>query len=375
MTAFKPRNLPKLRRGEGSIWWDEKRRQVVFEHRVRGKVFRERGDTVADVFELRDARQDEVAEATERASRLADGGATTVGDLMALWLGYDVSGAPQTLVGYRNSAAHITRLLGARRVCELTVVDVEACYATLVGEGLGAWSLRQIRSHLTMAVAFAVRRGYAEGNVVRESRLPKTTPPPGDPAWLTREQFGELRRHLVANQSPANTALLFMLLTGARPGEALGLRWSAVNLDARTARVETALQNQGTGRHQIVEQLKTRASRRTVELAADLVVALRALRRTSPVTGLVFATTTGMPLDPANVRRSCRKACVAVGADEMSSKALRHSLLSTLIDGGVPLPAAARHAGHVNTRMVSEVYGHGLDEVVPVAALLDRLTS
>jgi integrase len=67
-----------------------------------------------------------------------------------------------------------------------------------------------------------------------------------------------------------------MLLTGMRRGEALGLRWTDVNLDQATARVvQQVLVENGTV---VVHQPKTAAGIRTIALTPSAVAVLRRRR-------------------------------------------------------------------------------------------------
>ena len=258
-------------------------------------------------------------------------------------------------------------------------------YARLAARPLGRASLHKIRTHCGMAFEFGVRREYVPANIVRSSKLPANAAPPMRPTWLDRDAFAAMRRHLAASPSTYDTALLTVLLTGLRPGEALGVRWDRIDLDGGLVAVRGALQAQrNQWRYLVIDELKTEASRRVVELPADLVAALRreraaqAMRRMAAVSwvdgSLVFTTDRGTHLHPANLRRACRAACQAIGIAELSPHKLRHSFASTALDAGLSVPAVARALGHNDGRMLVTTYGHSLDDVVPTAAALDRLS-
>jgi site-specific recombinase XerD len=97
------------------------------------------------------------------------------------------------------------------------------------------------------------------------------------------------------------------------------------------------------GRCEPAGETKTRQSRRTLELPARAVEALRA-HRTNQLqaqlaagerwqrTGLVFCTSVGTALDAANVRRSFRRVAAAAGleAGTWTPGELRHSFVSLL---------------------------------------------
>lgn len=380
--ARKPRTLPPLPRGEGSIRWDEQRRQIELQHVIGGRRYRERADTVADALAARDARRAGIAVEAKRVAALKGDGTMTFSQLGHQWLTYDTEGAPKTIADYEHSIRRMEPFLGERRVVDLTVAELEPMYEVLAAD-LSASTMRKTRQHLVRMLAFAERRGWVLDNVAKISQLPKRLRPAAEPKWLSRDEFAPMCDHLLGDPSPMNAALAFMLLTGWRSGEALALRWSAVDLEAGRATVRAALQQQKNRRYVVTDTLKTPQSLRTTELPDVLVAMLRRVR-TAQIEArlaagprwaehdLVFTTATGGMLHPANLRRAMRSACSTLGIEEISPHKLRHTNLSVLLDGGMSVTAAARHAGHKDGRMVTTTYGHALDDVVPTREILDR---
>jgi integrase len=110
-----------------------------------------------------------------------------------------------------------------------------------------------------------------------------------------------------------------------RQGEALGLWWEDVDLDARLLRVRRALQcRRGGGGGLVLTEPKTQRSKRTVPLPDQLAAALddhrqrQAKERAAAGSlwqdgGYVFTTPTGTPVDPRNDFRQFRKLLVRAG--------------------------------------------------------------
>jgi integrase len=107
------------------------------------------------------------------------------------------------------------------------------------------------------------------------------------------------------------------LALGLRQGEALGLWWDDVDLDAGLLRVRRSLQRQHGGGLVFAEP-KTQRSRRTIPLPAPLVEALRqhlADQEKERITAgslwrdssCVFTTPIGTPTDPRNEFRQFKK--------------------------------------------------------------------
>jgi integrase len=89
----------------------------------------------------------------------------------------------------------------------------------------------------------------------------------------------------------------------------------------------------------------------------------------------VFTTRTGTELGAGNVRRAFRAVAAAAGLDgNWTPRELRHSFVSLLSDGGVPLEAIADLVGHAGTSVTEKVYRHQLRPILLTGAVaMDRL--
>jgi site-specific recombinase XerD len=132
---------------------------------------------------------------------------------------------------------------------------------------------------------------------------------------------------------------------------------------------------------------KTRLSRRTLRLPDRAVDSLRRHLDAqnswrSEITDawqehdLVFCTRGGLPLDPANVRRSFRAVVSRAGLNDQvwTPRELRHSFVSLMSDAGVPLEDISRLVGHRSTIVTESVYRKQLRPVLTHGTeAMDRL--
>jgi integrase len=199
---------------------------------------------------------------------------------------------------------------------------------------------------------------------------------------LSAEQSRRLVR--VVETHRLGPMILTSLTLGLRIGEASGLCWDDVDLDARTLQVRQQVQVAGKGRLALVD-VKTENSRRRLALPALVVSALQAHRvrqleerlqagprwHTSP---LVFTTADGRPLHPEHVRRALYALLEAAGLDRLKYHGLRHSAATLLLTDGTPLFDVSRILGHAQIQTTADIYGHLQPEMAAAAATrMDRL--
>jgi integrase len=174
--------------------------------------------------------------------------------------------------------------------------------------------------------------------------------------------------------------VVLLLTTGIRPEEARALRWDLVELEAGTVSVWRSDRAGG--------DTKTARSRRTLKLARIAVEALTARKAIQAADrlkagelwqddGLVFTTVTGVMLDQRNIRREFRLICKAAGlGTDWVPRELRHTFVSIMSQGGVPVEEIARLAGHKQTSTTELVYRRELRPVITTGAeLMDTVFS
>lgn len=161
---------------------------------------------------------------------------------------------------------------------------------------------------------------------------------------------------------------------GLRQGEALGLRWSDVDLDEGVLHVRRALQRQPDGALKLAEP-KTARSRRAVPLPPSAVDALRDRRllqeeeeeRTGGLwanrLGLVFTTSVGTPIHPRNDLRSFRAITERGGLRRVRLHDLRHTTATLLLAQGVPARVVMEILGHSQISVTLNTYSHVAPEL------------
>jgi integrase len=92
---------------------------------------------------------------------------------------------------------------------------------------------------------------------------------------------------------------------------------------------------------------------------------------------LVFTTATGVMLDQRNIRREFRLICKAAGlGTDWVPRELRHTFVSIMSQGGMPVEEIARLAGRKQTSTTELVYRRELRPVITTGAeVMDKVFS
>jgi integrase len=184
-----------------------------------------------------------------------------------------------TLRDYANGLGRVSDRLGQLPLQALRPLDIEEMYASLpkeghrYGGGLAPKTVRNLHIALRRSLADAHRLGLVPRNVAALVKPP--VPVRHEIATWTAD---EVRRFLGAVEGDRLApAYRLLAATGMRRGEALGLHWANVDLDAARIVVNRSLTV--VNDEMVWASPKTSRSRRSLSLDADTVVVLRAHRR------------------------------------------------------------------------------------------------
>jgi integrase len=292
----------------------------------------------------------------------------TVKEFLDRWLNDCVKPSVRlsTFLSYESEVrVHISPKLGHIQLEKLTPQHIQAYMNDRLKSELSATTVAYHRSLLRMALNQALRWNLVGRNVATLVDPPRTEKYEIQP--ITPEQARSFLEVLNGNRLEALFAVALSL--GLRRGEALGLRWSDIDFDARTLRVSQILQRLD---HKLCfSEPKTKSSKRVLALPETLVSKLRE-HRTRQLeeklaagehwqdTGLVFTTSIGTPIDPRNVKRKLDALLKAAELPHYRVHDLRHFCASLLLAQGVPLKVVSDLLGHTRISVTADLYTHVL---------------
>jgi integrase len=317
-----------------------------------------------------------IALGAQEVGALADSRGQTVGEFLDQWLKEVAKPSVRALTyrGYEvNIRRHLKPTLGRIALERLEPIHVQSLLNRKLTEGLSPKSVRYLRGTLRTALNQAVRWGLVARNaaaLVDGPRVAAYEIRPFDPA--------EARQFLSAVKGHRLEALYSVALAmGLRQGEALGLRWSDVDLELGYLRINKQLQRVD-GRFELVEP-KTTRSRRTLVMPPLVIASMLVHRerqlseraaepRVSNGLDLVFTRPDGSPLDGTVVTHEFHRVLDRAGLPQRRFHDLRHSCASLLLAQGVAARVVMEILGHSQIAITMNTYTHVIPELRQDAA-------
>ena len=154
----------------------------------------------------------------------------------------------------------------------------------------------------------------------------------------------------------ARTFLLLCLHTGARRGEALGLRYGDVDFEHRIVHIRrnAIVKPKETT---ISDELKTKAGRRDVPLSDELAAWLLEQRETADGE-YIFTMQNGKLLTKSSYRSMFRWIERELPEKHVTAHILRHTYITRLFEAGLDIKEIQYLAGHSTVDMTLSVYTH-----------------
>jgi integrase len=221
---------------------------------------------------------------------------------------------------------------------------------------LAASTFNKRRNYVRRCFDWAVRENYVADNPWDSVKPRRIEAEHIIPFTVTEMQtvlagFDEAAKHYTP-------FVKFLMLTGARMSEAIGLRVGVVNFERGEITISESLSIDRTKNgYQRKRKATKTGSIRVLPMNARLRELLESLTR-GGANDLVFHSARGCQISDSNFRQAWRKVLDSKGIPYRRPHILRHTLLSHAIEQGMPFPAVAYLAGHASTKMIVSTYGH-----------------
>ena len=263
---------------------------------------------------------------------------------------------------------YVLPTLSGRVISDLTPNDWQGIINHATGRNgrqLSEKTLKNIRGTISAFWSFCYRCELAPGSTIK-LYIPKNRP-----SYSKQILQPDQIRRLFAEDFPEDFYIncwRLMILTGLRPGEALGLKWS--DLDGGTLTI-----NRSINRARKITAGKNKNARRAVPLPSLALSILQdqKLRTEDLASEWIFPNKAGDLPSQSTAFKHFKKTAEALGAPSVSPYGLRHSFIS-IISLSTPEAVVKRLVGHSVSMDTFKVYGsHSVDgEGSQISAALDN---
>ena len=293
---------------------------------------------------------------------------------------------PSTYNSYvQHVDCHVVPHIGTVKLQKLSGSQVNALYAKLAESGkkdgrsgLSAMTIHHVHACLHKACKDAVRWGHISRNPLDAADPPRKK---GDGTTEMRTWTKEQVKAFLEAMKDERLSPLWhtIALTGMRRGEAIGLKWSDVDLENARLSVRRALIP--TSREVVVSEPKTAKGRRVIALDPGTVEVLKAqaARQLDEQqewdeawvdSGLVFMLENGEALDPESVSRYFRQAVKRSLLPQIRLHDLRHTHATLALQAGIHPKVVSERLGHATIAITLDTYSHAIPALQEEAAAL-----
>jgi integrase len=283
------------------------------------------------------------------------------------WLEYKKPNLRET--SWENCEGHIRKHfedLQDLKINCIRISTVEKFIRSKQEQGMNINTLRKILVTFGQILSYSVRHRYIDSNPLKEAERPKDTrEEEKEMKILTPE---EIRAFLDNVKDPKyKTLFLLAIMSGAREGELLGLKWSDVDFEKKQVHIQRTF-NKGRW-----FPTKTKSSKRKIDLSPSIISELRKwkLACIPNELDLVFPNEAGQPMNYSNmVQRYFEPALIGAGIivrDKETKKiagtrvkfhSLRHTYASLMIEQGENIKYIQTQLGHSSPTVTLNVYAH-----------------
>ena len=282
-----------------------------------------------------------------------------------------------TIVRYKELTSRIYPQIGHIKLKELRADHLNDLYTLLGQDGQskrgGKLSAKTILEHhrlISTVLEQATKEGLVPFNVASRATLPKVERK--EVNYFQAEQVAAIREALEREPMKWKTLVHLLLITGARRGEVLGLKWDKVDFEGNRIYIcNSVLYSPDVGIYESTP--KTERSRRYVTLPPETMQLLRRYRAWQAEErlrlgeyyqnqGFVFSQDNGNPMHPDSVTDWLKKFSRRHDLPHINPHAFRHTMASMLYFHGVDSVSISKRLGHAQVSTTANIYAHVMEE-------------
>ena len=260
--------------------------------------------------------------------------------------------------------ANIQPVIGNKLLNEIKPLHCQRIMSEMADKGYKTSTIYQTRIALFNMLEFAKENDVLLSNPCKKSVKSDIGKPSDKKEALT---IDVQRRFLVHVQgSSYENQYRFVLQTGLRTGELIGLKWSDIDFKKRTLKVERSMEYRYKVGEWRVGEPKSKSGFRTIPLTEEAIRILKEQKRKNSNIDIismewadtVFLCRKGTPVKNSTYDSNLFKICDKAGIDRFSMHVLRHTFATRCIEAGMLPKTLQKIMGHSNIGITMNLYVH-----------------
>lgn len=270
---------------------------------------------------------------------------------------------PNTVRNYRERyQKNISKVIGKMMLVDVKPIHCQKIFSDMADEGYKTTTMYQTRIALFNMLEFAKENDIIIHNPCKKSvRSDMGKPSDKKEALEIAEQQTFLE--YTEGQSYENQ-YRFILQTGLRTGELVGLKWEDIDFDKKTMTISRSMEfRHSTGVWRVGEP-KSSSGYRTIPLTNEAIRILKDQKvknshlKVTPIEWreYVFLCRKGTPIKNSTYDTALYKICNKAGIKPFAMHILRHTFATRCIEGGMKPKTLQKILGHSNIGITMNLY-------------------
>lgn len=276
---------------------------------------------------------------------------------------------PNTVRNYTERYhRNIQNVIGKKLLTEVKPIHCQKIFTNMADEGYRTTTIYQTRIALYNMLEFAKENEVILSNPCKKSVKSDM----GKPSQKKEALTIEVQRKFLeqAKGQSYENQYRFILQTGLRTGELVGLKWEDIDFENKTLKIQRSMEY----RHSVgvwrIGEPKSKSGYRTIPLTDEAIRILKAQEEKNnrikvipeEWSEFVFLCRKGQPVKNSTYDTALFKICEKAGINKFSMHVLRHTFATRCIEGGMMPKTLQKILGHSNIGITMNLYVHITEE-------------